>query len=887
MRHISKNKVFIVITIFLIVVNLFSCDLDEKNSDNTAKFHLESSSNTSSFFMESESSDFSVEAIIPKDLQNAEIEWSLTTTDINGNVVDKTDTLTHLRSDKVFIRLKDLFYLGDYELKATIGDETESYHFTLNSTKELENALVYSFVPIDKLDGENNGEFIEYSLLGKRLKSPEDRAILGKSISYSPSISSLLYITGETERLGELEVGENKDFYVSKIDEKGIYLQPQNGDFDSSSLSIYAGSKKKKDISINLLKTSPLDIKAPEISKERPHDKSGVVLSITADNVSTEYNSFEDGYSIDIKVKRGINGEEKTAILPINTKTENEWKTSESECYITAIEYGYDVYLPFWGEYTIDAKTVSITGESETTTYSFEVDANNTKNLITFDIIPSVKNNNWLNESLPALNREGKYEMPIAAKGKIKIPSGMSGEFLLFASFISDDPAVASYEKSREVLKQSSTLSFTESGSYEIYITHENAGKKIGNYRGNEYKNSSEIFHTSFSIINYEGIDNVDVIGKVSLTSKEYNYEFTLKDDNDIVKNFTIYGRLLQRNDIKYTPITTNKGIFKSDSDSVLQMGETYKVTFTLKEVKTEDDIKLAIYLVPKNTLTVDPTIKLLPKEYNKNFTYNDAVPTIYAYSDSLQDKYNTRKIYIRNVRDESGNFKKLAYTFTTDPDGNPTNWSEYTQNAQVDIYTPSKISPTIYVKATNYNETHTVETKKTIELYRAPGFKKDTDIFGTYGTHGAPYKNEMFKIRTYGGATYYIYIFECFRKSDNYVLERLYLFYDKKLGKWRVHKINNDGYEEFYDATIEDRWWIAKNYHQLFIYKTDQYCGIYRARKGYLYGKVAYSHPIFEGNEDNNKYCTVYKYTEDLGGFKICDKYTELPRIESIKEWI
>lgn len=884
MRHISKNKVFIVITIFLIVVSLFSCDLDEKNSDNTAKFHLESSSNTSSFFMESESSDFSVEAIIPKDLQNAEIEWSLTTTDINGNIVDKTYTLTLLRSDKVFIRLKDLFYLGDYELKATIGNETESYHFTLNSTKELENALVYSFVPIDKLDGKNNGEFIEYSLLGKRLKSPEDRAILGKSISYSPSISSLLYITGETERLGELEVGENKDFYVSKIDEKGIYLQPQNGDFDSSSLSIYAGSKKKKDISINLLKTSPLDIKAPEISKERPHDKSGVVLSITADNVSTEYNSFEDGYSIDIKVKRGINGEEKTAILPINTKTENEWKTSESECYITAIEYGYDVYLPFWGEYTIEAKTVSITGESETTSYSFKVDANNTKDLITFDIMPSIKNNNWLNESLPALNREGKYEMPIAAKGKIKIPSGKSGEFLLFASFISDDPTVASYEKSREVLSQGSTLSFTESGSYEIYITYENAGNKMGNLSNKEYKEFNGCFSISFIIENALESESISIIGNCSLSDGKYNFEYRLKDDNDIVKKFTIYSQLLVDKDGKYIVINEQKGVFLPREDTELKNGISYTATFDFNEIKSVNDVKLAVYMQPKNPLSINPKIRILPSAYNKKVIYDDKTPKITEFPDYEQKNYNTLKIKIENVKDETGRNKSLFYSFDTTSGYDKKNWISIGTPDSITINTPSKVEPIVYIKATNSTGDHTVYTQKKISLQKLTPIYNN-EIFGTYGTHGAPYKNEMFKIKIDSTDKKIVYAYQCFRK-DGYKFERLYLYYDTSLNKWRVHKVNDiNTPDEYYDATIEDGWWIAKNYHQLFIYKTDQYCGVYKAKKGYISSNIAYSYPIFEGNEDNNKYCSVYRYVNSLNTIWATDYYASLPQIELLGE--
>lgn len=884
MRHISKNKVFIVITIFLIVVSLFSCDLDEKNSDNTAKFHLESSSNTSSFFMESENSDFSVEAIIPKDLQKTEIEWSLTTTDINGNIVDKTDTLTHLRSDKVFIRLKDLFYLGDYELKATIGDETESHHFTLNSTKELENALVYSFVPIDKLDSGSNGEFIEYSLLGKRLKGPEDRAILGKSISYSPSISSLLYITGETDRLGELEVGENKDFYVSKIDEKGIYLQPQNGNLDSSSLSIYAGSKKKKEISINLLKTSPLDINAPEISKERPHDKSGVVLSITADNVSTEYNSFEDGYSIDIKVKRGINGKEKTAILPINTKTENEWKTSENECYITAIEYGYDVYLPFWGEYTIEAKTVSITGESETTTYSFEINANNTKDHITFDITPSIKNNNWLNESLPALNREGKYEMPIIAKGKIKIPSGKSGEFFLFASFISDDPAVPSYEKSREVLSQGSTLSFTESGSYEIYITHENVGSKMGNLSNKEYKEFNGCFSISFIIENTLESESISIIGNCSLSDGNYNFEYRLKDDNDIVKKFTIYSHLLVYKDGKYIVVNEQNGVFLPKEDTELKNGASYTATFDFNEIKSVNDVKLAVYMQPKNPLSVNPEIRIFPSAYNKKVIYDDKTPEITEFPDYEQKNYNTLKIKIGNVKDETGRNKSLFYSFDTTSNYDKKNWISIGTPDSITINTPSKVEPVIYIKATNYTGDHTVYTQKKISLQKLTPIYNN-EIFGTYGMHGAPYKNEMFKIKIDSTDKKVVYVYQCFRK-DGYKFERLYLYYDISLNKWRVHKVNDvNTPDEYYDATIEDGWWIAKNYHQLFIYKTDQYCGVYKAKKGYISSNIAYSYPIFEGNEDNNKYCSVYKYINSLNIIWATDYYASLPQIESLGE--
>lgn len=879
-----KNKISSIALILLILAMSFSsCDLDEKNSEIKANFSLKTDSLSSSFFTENENESLFVEAILPKEVDDSEIIWSLSTSDINGNAIDKTSAILTLSNTKVIIRMKDLRYLGDYELKATLGDKYETYHFTLNSTKSLENALVYSFVPIDTID-EESGEFVEYSISGKRLSSREERTIVGKSISYHPSSSSLLYITVKTEEFGELEISENDDFYISKTKGEGVFLQPKNDTFSSSYLSIYAGSKKKKDVSINIEKTSPISIRAPKISPEYAHEKSGAVLTITADNVSTPYYSFEGGYSLDIKVKRDINGYGKTLIFPINTKTKDEWRIDESECYITPIEFGYDVYLPFCGDYEIDAKTVSITEESETISYSFRIEENKTAPLLNLEIVPNKKIDSWLDDSLGDLNSKGYYTKHIIENARVSVPSASSGEFVLISSFLSDYIENESYENKREILEKGSTFKFMHPGTYDIYIVHENTGDKKGNFRGDEYKHSNGVFHKSFKIVKYDALESVDINGKVSLSKENYNYTFELKADNDIVKNFTIYGRLLQKKDGNYSKLKSPKGEFSPESDTILKTNKEYKVSFKINtEIETEDDVKLAIYIVPNSPLITETSMKLLPKEYNKGFSPSKATPTFEPLGDSAQDKYNARKIIINNVLDESGNYKKVSYAFEFEKD-KPLIWTEESNDAKFYVYAPSVASSKLHIKATNYNNTHTENKTFNITTPRLSSIGNG-ELFGTYGKHGAPYKNEMMKVKINPSDKYIIYVLQCFRR-DGYEFERLYLYFDTNRNKWRVHRINENNTNEYYDATIDNNWWVAKNNHQLYIYKTDQYFGVYKAKKGSFSSVTSYSYPIFEGNEDSMKYCTVHKYGNVDANIKVCNTYLELPRIPKITEW-
>lgn len=880
---IFKKIIFNTLCITLAFLLFLACDFKESTRNNEAVIKLESNTKTSAFFMENDET-LIVSAILENDkTYDSEIVWKLFSSDINGNIVDKSDCLTELSYDKVLIKLKALSFLGDYTLRAKTSFSEATYNFTLNSTKELENALSYSFVSIDSINEDETGkqDFTEYSIFGKKLSSAKERSLLGKSLSYAPSISSLLFITSTNDELGELSIENDSNFYISRIGNNSLLLSPKENNKTVSSLKIYAGTKKEKNVDVELLDHSPLDIKEPVISKERPHKKSGVILSVTADNVSTPYYSFDGGYSLDIKVKRAINNEEPHLILPTSTINEKEWKTTEDEYYIKAIEYGYELYLPYYGKYTVDAKTVTITGESKTSSYSFEVLPYSTRDKITTNIIQSKKNVNWLSESINELNKNGSYKPTLSEKAKITIPSNIEGTPLLFIDFTSATDNT-SYNKKREILQKGQTLSFKDSGQYYIYITSEDVGEKIGNIKDEEYINETSTFSSFFTINDNSEQETISVLGNVVVKNGYYNYEYTIKDDNEIVKNYTIYARLLKRKGISYTPIEKSIGHFFSNNDTILEKGKTYTASVLFSDINTEDDIKLAIYICPKNPLYTEGNVRLMPLKYNSKVEYSEAVPLISILNNSYQDTYNACRIGIYNVKDETSANKTLYYSTDSKKSLDNKPWNQFYTNLVKTssfkttiinkIYFPdftyyiTEEARTIYIKAVNANKTHTVYTSFTVPNRKLTNFKNG-ELFATYGRHGAPYKNEMLKVKIENDKDI-SYGYVCFR-MDGVILERLVLYYDYGNSKWMVIKTKDDYTQEIYDATIEDGWWVAKNFHQLYIYKTEQYFGVYKAKKGYFPSDIAYSYSTFEGNsEDNNNYCSIYKTisTKNLG---------------------